>query len=139
MRIEHSIEIHAPVSRVWELTLDVEAWPTFTPTITSIELLGDAPVRVGATARIKQPGQRARIWTVTELEPQRQFTWATRALGCTMAGSHELAAEGSGTRQTLAVELDGPLAPILGVLLRRPLKKALAAENEGFKAAAEES
>jgi hypothetical protein len=81
MRIKHSIEIAAPVARVWKLTLDVEKWPDLTPTITRIEWLSEPPVRVGCQARIKQPGQRAKIWTVTEFEPERCFTWATRSLG----------------------------------------------------------
>ncbi|MHC4973100.1 MAG: SRPBCC family protein [Planctomycetota bacterium] len=137
MRIKHSIEIAAPVARVWKLTLDVEKWPDLTPTITRIEWLSEPPVRVGCQARIKQPGQRAKIWTVTEFEPERCFTWATRSLGLTMTGSHRLAASDAGTTNLLSIDLEGPLAPLVGALFRRPILKAIATENEGFKAAAE--
>lgn len=141
MRVEHSIEIVAPVARVWELTVDVESWPKLTPTITSVERLDErldpAPFRVGSTARIKQPAQRAKTWTVTVLDPQRRFAWATRTLGTTMTASHVLAATPTGTRNTLAVDIEGRLAPLVGALVRRPVLKAISTENHGFKSAAE--
>ncbi|MEE8106238.1 MAG: SRPBCC family protein [Planctomycetota bacterium] len=137
MRVENRIEIAAPIARVWELTLDAEAWPAFTPTITSIEWLSEPPVKVGSTARIKQAAQPDRVWTVTALETESCFAWATRAMGVTMTGSHHLAASETGTTNTLTVDIEGLLAPLIGLLLRRPIRNAIAAENAGFKAAAE--
>jgi uncharacterized membrane protein len=137
MRIENSIEIAAPLSRVWDLTIDVESWPEHTPTVTSVELLDDGPLTVGSTARIKQPAQRAKRWTVTAFEPQRRFAWATRTLGATMTGSHLLAESPSGTTNTLVIDIEGPLARVLTALAGPSIRKALSAENQGFKAAAE--
>lgn len=137
MKIEHAIEIAAPVSRVWQLTTDVEAWPSFTPTMTKVERLDEGVLAVGSRAQIEQPGQAPRVWTVTELEPERRFAWATRALGVSMVATHDLAPTDNGTRNSIAVHLPGLLGGFLGILLRRPLGKALAAENEGFRAAAE--
>jgi len=137
MRIEHVIEIAAPVARVWELTLDVEAWPELTPTITSIEWLSEPPVGVGSKARVKQPGQRAKIWTVTSFEPERLFAWSTRFMGGTMTGSHHVAASETGTINTLTIDIEGWFARLIGALIRRPILKAITAENEGFKSAAE--
>ena len=139
MRIEHTEDIKAPVERVWDLTMDVESWPSITPTMSRIERLDQAPLRIGSDVRIKQPGQRQRVWTVSALDPQRRFAWSTRAMGMTMTGSHLLDPSHDGTRNTLTIDLDGPLAPLLGPLLRRPIRRALASENEGFKAAAERS
>lgn len=137
MRIEHSIEIAAPVERVWALTVDVEAWPEHTPTITRVERLDDGPLTVGSKARIKQPAQAERVWTVTDLQPRRRFAWATRAMGTTMTGGHELVQTEVGTRNTLTVEIEGPLAPLVGLIARRPIMKAITTENEGFRTAAE--
>ena len=100
MRIEHSIDIAAPVARVWELTLDIESWPEHVPTMTSIRRLDDGPLTVGSRAEVKQPGQRARVWTVTELEAKRVFAWSADALGTTMTGTHRLTATESGTTNT---------------------------------------
>ncbi len=137
MRIEHTEEIKAPVGEVWALTVDVESWPSITPTMTHIERVDDAPLQVGSDVRIKQPGQRERVWTVRTLVPERQFAWSTKAMGMTMTGSHQLEASAAGTRNTLVIDLEGPMAPVLGRLMRRPVRRALESENEGFRAAAE--
>jgi len=137
MRIEHSIEIAAPVERVWDLTVDVEAWPALTPTITSVKRMEPGPLALGSTARIKQPAQGERTWTVTDFEPKQRFAWATRAMGVKMTGSHYLAPTAKGTKNTLAVDIEGALAPVLGLIVRGPIRSAITQENEGFKRAAE--
>lgn len=137
MRIENSIEIAAPPDEVWGLTVDVEALPSMTPTMTRVERLDSGPMAIGSSARIKQPAQRSRVWTVTELDEQRRFAWSTRAMGMTMTGIHQLEATDQGTSNTLALELEGRLAPVLGPLMSRSMRRALAQENQGFKTAAE--
>ena len=137
MRIQHVLEIDAPVERLWSLTVAVEEWPTFTPTVTSVERLDDGPLCVGSRARLKQPGQPLRVWTVTALEPQRRFAWSTQLLGVTMTGVHELEPTDSGSRNILSVELSGWAAGLLGILMRIPIARAIAQENAGFKLAAE--
>lgn len=137
MRIQHILDIAAPPSTVWELTIDVESLPDHTPTMTDVTLLDPSPLKVGSTVRIKQPAQRAKVWTVTELEPNKRFTWATKSAGTVMTASHNLLETPSGTTNTLTVDIEGRLAPLIGTLIRRPIRKALATENNGFKAAAE--
>ncbi len=138
MAISHELIIDAPVERVWNLTMDVEAWPDTTPTMTAVERLDDGPLQPGSRVRIRQPGQPARVWTVTALEPESLFVWETRAAGLRMIASHRLAAAGDGRcRNTLGIELAGPLAGVVGRLLGRRLLKTIATENEGFRRAAE--
>jgi len=137
MRIDNTIEIEAPVDRVWELTLDVESWPHHTPTMTMITRLDSSPLAVGSEVRIKQPAQRARVWTVAAVEPGKLFAWTARVMGTTMTGAHALAPSPTGTTQTLTIDIKGPLSRSVGALLRRSISKALATENRGFKEAAE--
>jgi uncharacterized membrane protein len=137
MRIEHRLEIEAPIESVWALTLDIESWPTITRTMTSVTQLDEGPLRIGSPVRIKQPGQRARVWTVTALDAQRRLAWSTTAMGVDMTGIHQLTSSTNGTTNELTIELDGTIAPIVGALLRRPIAHALATENRGFKAAGE--
>lgn len=137
MRIEHTLRIEAPVDVVWALTEDVEHWPDATPTMTSVERLDDGPLAVGSQARIKQPGQQARVWTVTRLDPGRTFAWSTTALGARMEGSHHLSDDGGACMNRLELELSGGTAGVVGRLLRGQLLKAITTENEGFKQAAE--
>jgi len=138
MRIEHTIEIDASIERLWTLTLDVESWPDHTPTMTSIERLDDQPLAVGSAVRIKQPAQRARVWTVTELEPGRRFAWSARTMGTTMTATHAITPNGAGATQTLSVEIEGRLRRVVGAVIGRPISKAIATENLGFKSAAEQ-
>jgi uncharacterized membrane protein len=137
MKIENSIEIKAPVADVWDLTVDVEAWPEHTPTMTSVERLDSGPLEVGSQALVKQPGQRAKVWTVTALDPGHRFAWSTKAMGVDMTGAHVLDATESGTTNTLTIEMEGRLSSLVGSLFGRPIAKAIAQENKGFKTAAE--
>lgn len=138
MKLEHTVQIDAPVEVVWALTEDVEGWPAITPTMTSVERLDDGPLGVGSQARIKQPGQGARTWTVTRFEPGRTFAWSAKALGALMEGSHHLSEGPSGgCVNRLELEITGATASVVGRLLGGQLLKAITTENEGFKRSAE--
>jgi uncharacterized membrane protein len=137
MLIEDRVEIEASTDEVWALTVDVERWPDVTPTMTSVERLGDEPFGVGSQARIKQPRQRPAVWTVTRFEPGRHFAWATTTLGMRLEGGHHLEGDDRRTVNTLTLEVTGPLASTLGRLLVGQFRKAIATENQGFKRTAE--
>jgi len=139
MLIQNQLTIAADLDEVWRLTMDVEGWPAITPTMTSVERLDDGPLRVGSTARIVQPKQPPRTWTVSRLEPGRVFEWQTMLSATTMTGRHLLDAVSQGCRNTLEVEITGRGSGVLGVLARRQLAKAIATENEGFRRAAEQA
>jgi uncharacterized membrane protein len=134
----HSIDIAAPIERVWELTVGIEALPSLTPTITRAERLDDGPLRIGFRARLKQPGQPSRVWTVTEHEPNQRFEWTTRSRGFTMTAGHALSHADGITRNELAIHLSGPLAGLVGALGGRRIAAALATESESFRRAAEQ-
>jgi uncharacterized membrane protein len=137
MVIEHELTIDAPDHVVWRLTEDVEGWPTLTPTMTSIERLDDGPLHVGSRARVKQPAQRATVWTVTRLEPSELFEWEANVFGVRMVGRHRITADGDSCRNTLQIEMSGRGSGVLGALTGGRIRKAIATENEGFKRAAE--
>ena len=138
MILTNTIEIAAPIERVWSLTEDIEQWPTITPTMTTIVRLDNGPLRVGSTARVKQPRQRARVWTVTRFDPNETFAWQSRILGMPVVGSHSMASRGDGsTTNTLTLEMSGVMARLLGRILASTLRQALATENAGFKQHAE--
>lgn len=137
MRWSDSELIDAPVDVMWRLTTDVEGWAALMPTITSVQRLDDGPLRVGSRARIKQPGQSAAVWTVTELEPGSLFVWRSARPGLTMTGVHRMTSEQGGCRNTLELEATGLLARPLGLVLGRLFRKVLRTENTCFKAEAE--
>ena len=139
MILTNTIDIAAPIERVWSLTEDIEQWPTITPTMTSIVRLDNGPLKVGSTARVKQPRQRARVWTVTRFDPNETFAWQSRILGMPVVGTHSMASRTDGsTANTLTLEMSGVMSRLMGPILASTLRKALATENAGFKQHAEQ-
>ncbi len=137
MKIEHVIEIDADVDTVWALTRDVERWPEITPTMTAVEPLDEGPPEVGRRYRISQPGQRPRVWTVRRLDEPTVFTWDATMGSMTISGRHRVEAADGGSRNILTIELTGFGSRLFGLAAGPLLRKALAAENQGFKQAAE--
>ena len=136
MHLENEIAVAAPAEMVWTLTLDVERWPDITPTMTEISRLDEGPVAVGSQARVRQPAQRARVWTVTRLEPNH-FEWDAEMGPIHMRGGHHITPTQAGCTNRLTLDLEGFGSGLFGRVARRALAKALQQENEGFKAAAE--
>jgi len=139
MRIEHDLIIHADIERVWALTVDVESWPSVTPTMTTVERLDHGAFGVGSRARIVQPRQRPRVWTVERLDAPHVFVWSARLGPLTMTGGHELAATPDGTLNRLTLDVTGPGSGLFGRLAGRQLLAAIRTENEGFRRVAEQS
>ncbi len=137
MKVEHETRIDAPRPLVWSVTVDVERWPDWTPTVTDVARTGEGPFGVGSVARIRQPGLPAADWCVTSLVEGERFTWETRVRGLHMVATHELESSGTGTRNVLRVEFHGPVATLFWPLIRMSVRKALERENAGLKARCE--
>lgn len=133
MRIEEIIEIAAPPALVWAVTIDVERWPEWTPTVQAVRRLDDGALRVGSVARLQQPGLPEAEWVVTELTPERVFTWQTRVRGIGMVATHELEPSGNGTSNLLRIELSGIVARTVWPLIRGRVRQALRQENAGLE------
>ena len=132
MKWTNTLMMDAPAELIWELNTDVERWPTRTPTVQSVERLDDGAFRVGSQARIKQPGQPTATWTVTRMLPGHEFSWQSKRRGLVLTGTHRVQTAGPETRNTLEIEVIGPLSRVFGVAIRR----ALRLENAGFKSEA---
>jgi uncharacterized membrane protein len=118
MKFEASTEISAPAQRVWEIFSDVERWPEWTDSITSVERLDAGPFRVGSRARIRQPKLPVATWEVTELVEGESFTWVARGPGITTVAVHRVRAVDGGAEVSNAVEQRGPLGAVFGLLYR---------------------
>jgi hypothetical protein len=138
MNITHSMRMPVPAQRLWNMTVDVESWPTITPnTITSVQQLDPGALRVGSRVRIKQPGQPWRVWTVDVFVEPATFAWSTRSAGMTMAATHRIEPDDSDSAAInhLELRLTGPVGRLLGRLASGRLRRTLATENESFRAA----
>jgi uncharacterized protein YndB with AHSA1/START domain len=117
MRHEITKTIDAPAELVWRTISTVEKWPEWTPTMDEVSRLDDGELRVGSTARVRQPKQPERTWTVTELTPGRSFTWATKGPGLRLSADHVIVGERDGKVEVLLTfEMSGFVAPLASLL-----------------------
>lgn len=135
-----AVEIQAPPDRVWEVMRDIEQWPKWTPTVTSIRRLDRGPLDVGSRVHIRQPKLLPAEWRITELdEEKRSFTWVTRGPGVRVTARHWVEPSGSGSRATLSIQFSGLLAPLVAGLTRGLNERYLAIEAKGLKERSEGS
>ncbi|HET7326578.1 MAG TPA: SRPBCC family protein [Nocardioidaceae bacterium] len=133
MRFEASGVIAAPPERVWDVYADVERWPEWTESVTSVERLDSGPLTVGSRARIVQPKLPRAVWTVTELEPGRHFVWVSKAPGLTTVGGHYVHPDGEGSRATARLDQTAMLGAVVGRLTRGLTNRYLQMEVQGLK------
>jgi uncharacterized membrane protein len=137
MRYTREEIVHAPADRVWQLLVDVERWPTWTASMKEIKRLEDGPLVVGSRSRVIQPKGRPTVWTVTELEPGRNFTWVASRPGLSLAAVHRIGDAGDGVRTTLEFTASGPLAWLTFLIAGSRVRCYVDMENAGLKRAAE--
>jgi hypothetical protein len=129
-RAEHRTEVSAEA--IWEHAYaDASAWPEWNPEIAAARL--EAPLALGARARIRFRTGARMTFTVTEFSEGRLFTDEARLPGARMAHRHELSPDGSGgTRLVNTISLDGPLVPLWARLLGRRAARALPASQRAI-------
>jgi len=127
-----SITIEAPIEVVWSIFTDVERWPTWASSFTSVELI-DGPMRLGAKARIRQPGLPTVVWEVTHWEPGRAWTWTATGPGARTEASHVLTRVGDGTVAEQSITPSGPLGRLAAFVWRSLTRRYLAIEAAGLK------
>lgn len=137
MDITTEVDIAATPQEVWAVLMDIEAWPGWTQSVTSMQPLDEPPLKTGSRVRIKQPKMAALTWEVVELTEPQTFTWATKSLGVTTTAHHDLAKTPDGTRLTLTVEHDGLLAGLVSRLAGARTLRYLRMEAAGVKQASE--
>lgn len=138
MRYEVVEEIDAAPEAVWPVLADVERWPEWSPTTTSVRVLDDGPFTTGSAAEIRQPRLPRNVWRVTEWEPTRRFEWVTRSPGVSTRADHVLEPlPGGRSRITLTAEISGALAPLFVPLLGAMTRRYIAKEASSLKARCE--
>jgi uncharacterized membrane protein len=128
-----AVDIGASPEKVFEVLSDVERWPEWTPTMTSVQRLDDAPFGVGSRAQVRQPRLRPAVWEVTELEEGRSFAWVTRAPGLHIKAGHGVERRGAGCRVELSFEMSGLLAPVASLLYGAMIGQYVTTESQKLK------
>lgn len=133
MLITNNIFIACAAKKAWEATVDIDNWPVWAPTVQTARRLDKLHFGIGSQACIKQPMQSQKIWTVTDIEFGRFFTWETSGRALVMQATHRVASQDGGTKCTLTIKLVGPLSAIYGIFLTPVIWLTLMQENRGLK------
>src|SRR5262245_52786882 len=132
-----SIAIDAPIEVVWSVFTDVERWPTWASSFTSVELI-DGPMRLGAKARIRQPRLPTVVWEVTKWEPGRSWTWTTQSPRARTEASDVLTRSGQGTVAEQSIVSSGRIGWLAALTWRSLTRRYLAIEAAGLKQRSEQ-
>jgi uncharacterized membrane protein len=137
-RFALTFEIDAPPERVWRVMRDVERWPEWTPTVTSVRPKKPGPFAVGSRYVIRQPKLPPALWQLTEIDDaRRSFTWVTHSPGMVLHARHRVEETGERSRVTLSIEFSGFLGPLFARLTAKLNDRYLALEAKGLKARCE--
>jgi uncharacterized membrane protein len=136
-RFSISIDIAAPADRVWQVMSDIDRWHEWTPSITSVKRLDGSPFAVGTRVLIRQPKLPPAFWKVAVIEPGRSFTWVSANPGLRVSGRHSVEPTPTGSRATLAVELEGVFGGLFGRMTKAITERYIGFEANGLKARSE--
>lgn len=128
-----SVDIQAPPARVFAVMTDIERWPDWTATVTSVRRLDAGPLAVGTRAAIRQPRLPPARWTVTAIDAGRGFTWVTRSPGVVITARHAVAPTPSGSRATLSLDFGGLFGSFVAWLTGGLNRRYLGIEAAGLK------
>jgi carbon monoxide dehydrogenase subunit G len=113
MRFESSIDVNAPVSKVWALIDKLEEWPQWMRSIKKIERLSKGPLTVGSqlcvTARVSGLTLRL-LMTISRFVPERNVVLEGKALGTKLTRFYALEPVGGRTKITIGGDVSGALA-----------------------------
>jgi uncharacterized protein YndB with AHSA1/START domain len=140
MITESSVEVAAPAATVWAVYADVERWPEWTASVSSVRRSRSGPLAVGERVVVAQPRLPTLTYTVTAVDEGRSFTWEAGSAVSRGVGEHVIGPRVTGgCTATLRLTQCGPAARLVGALLDRITRRYVRMEAEGLKARCEAS
>lgn len=128
-------DLPADPDHVWALVGDLDRWAEMLPTVDEVTRTdGGGPIGVGSTFRLRQPGLSAAEYAVTAWRPKEHFTWEAAGPGVRTVATHDLVREGPGTRLTLGIAWQGPMAWLARLLFGRKVRGYVEREAATFAA-----
>lgn len=119
-RTAHRVRVAASPAEIWPALTDVGLWPSWAAQFRRLERLDARPLATGSRVRVTPKGLPASIWTVTELETERSFTWAASLVPrLRVVGGHTIDPADGGSDTEFWLEAHGPLGVLLSPVLRR--------------------
>jgi uncharacterized protein YndB with AHSA1/START domain len=128
-----TVSISAPPAVVWRILADVDAWPQWTKSVTSVERVKQNTMASGAQVRIVQPKLKPAVWTVTDWQPEQSFTWISKNPGVTVTAGHLIIRTSEGCDVVLTIHFGGMLGGLVGLFAGRLTSEYMALEANGLK------
>ena len=131
--LERSLTINAPPNKVYDALVDHSRWLEWNPDMREMRPLSEGPLAQGFRARLAAKlNPFASTWEVTEVNPGRSFAWKSSFFpGLRLVFDHIAEGADGGTRATIRINTEGPLAFLTGlagaVYLRNFLDHSLGA------------
>jgi uncharacterized membrane protein len=135
---ETSIVVKAPALITWARISDVCEWPSWMPTVTSVEPLQGRSLDLGYRFRIEQPRLRPAIWTVTKIVPGESFVWEASSPGVVAVAEHRVSeVDRNESTVTLRVSFEGLLSWLASLAAGRLTREYIGREAQALRVAAE--
>jgi carbon monoxide dehydrogenase subunit G len=137
MKFSATVEINAPLERVWSPFNNAEDWPRWFPSLKKIETVSEGPFGLGSKVRViaKYAITVNLLMTITEFVPGRRVAMEGKVLGTRMTRYYALEPMNQKkTRLTAGGEVSGLLAwPVRrgGQKLSEEIVQALKKQIEG--------
>jgi hypothetical protein len=108
--------VKASANTVWDLLVDLEAWPRWGLTVARAELDGEL-LTLGAAGRVWTPVGVALPFVITEFVPGVRWAWSVAGVPAT---KHGVDPHGDGARVWMSAPVWAPAyLPVLEIALRR--------------------
>jgi uncharacterized protein YndB with AHSA1/START domain len=129
-----TVWIAAPTQLVWDTAIDVEQWPRWASYMSKLTKQDPGSFALGSRVRVDPKGMPGSVWTVTEYEPPRSYTWTTQlAPGLGLVAGHVLESKDQGTTATFSLATSGPIGAVLSPLLSIVFRRNTRLATEGLK------
>jgi uncharacterized protein YndB with AHSA1/START domain len=138
--------INAPQESVFQTFTDLRRAPEFIPAIKTLEVLTEGPIGKGTRwreMRVMMGKEATETMEITEFDPPRSYAVEARSHGTHYRSTFRFSPESGGTRaeMTFSGRPESGWAKALGALVgwafKGMLRKALEADMDALKAAAE--
>ena len=139
MRFESSIDINAPIKKIWALVDKLEEWPQWMPSIKKIERLSNGPLSVGSQLSVtaKVSGLTVKLlMTITEFIPERIVVMQGKTLGTNLKRFYNLEPVNDKTKVTIGGDVSGVLAWLVrrgGQAVSTEIAQAVKTKIEGLE------
>jgi len=113
MRFSSSIEIDAPVNKVWALIDELEEWPQWMLSIRKIKRISEGPLAVGSQISVTAKVGRLSVtllMTITEFLPERSVVMRGKSMGTSLTRFYYFKPVNGKTKVTIGGDVSGLLA-----------------------------